>query len=83
MENTTNKGGGACYDFSEIEKIRKVCNNHNLGLHLDGARIWNALVAQKQNPKDYGKIFDTISVCLEQRFGYPNGKRFAWAKKKL
>ena len=73
LENTTNKGGGACYDFSEIEKIRKVCDKHGLGLHLDGARIWNALVAQKQNPKDYGKIFDTISVCLSKGLGTPMG----------
>src|SRR5690606_922319 len=73
LENTTNKGGGACYDFSEIEKIRKVCDKHGLGFHLDGARIWNALVAQKQNPKDYGKIFDTISVCLSKGMGTPMG----------
>lgn len=73
LENTTNKGGGACYDFSEIEKIRKVCDAHNLGLHLDGARIWNALVAKNENPKDYGKIFDTISVCLSKGLGTPMG----------
>lgn len=73
LENTTNKGGGACYDFSEIEKIHKVCDKHGLGFHLDGARIWNALVAQKQNPKDYGKIFDTISVCLSKGMGTPMG----------
>ncbi len=73
LENTTNKGGGACYDFSEIEKIRKVCDAHNLGLHLDGARIWNALVAKNENPKDYGKVFDTISVCLSKGLGAPMG----------
>ncbi|MGO3182905.1 MAG: threonine aldolase family protein [Aequorivita sp.] len=73
LENTTNKGGGACYDFSEIEKIRKICDKHNLGFHLDGARIWNALVAKKENPKDYGKIFDTISVCLSKGLGSPMG----------
>src|SRR5690606_23369997 len=73
LENTTNKGGGACYDFSEIEKIRKVCDANNLGLHLDGARIWNALVAKNENPKDYGNIFDTISVCLSKGLGTPMG----------
>ena len=73
LENTTNKGGGACYDFSEIEKIRKVCDAHNLGFHLDGARIWNALVSKKENPKDYGKVFDTISVCLSKGLGTPMG----------
>ncbi len=73
LENTTNKGGGACYDFSEIEKIRKVCDKHGLGLHLDGARIWNALVAKKEDPKKYGKVFDTISVCLSKGLGTPMG----------
>lgn len=73
LENTTNKGGGACYDFSEFANIRKVCNTHNLGLHLDGARIWNAMVAKKENPKDYGKVFDTISVCLSKGLGSPMG----------
>lgn len=73
LENTTNKGGGACYDFAEIERIRKVCDNHNLGLHLDGARIWNALVAKMENPKDFGSMFDTISVCLSKGLGTPLG----------
>ncbi|MDN3723662.1 GntG family PLP-dependent aldolase [Aequorivita sp. SDUM287046] len=73
LENTTNKGGGACYDFSEIEKIRAVCNKHALGLHLDGARIWNALVAKNQDPKQYGEVFDTISVCLSKGLGTPLG----------
>ncbi len=73
LENTTNKGGGACYDFSEIEKIRQVCDNHSLGLHLDGARIWNALIAKKETPKNYGKVFDTISVCLSKGLGTPMG----------
>lgn len=73
LENTTNKGGGACYDFSEIKKIRKVCDEHNLGLHLDGARLWNALVSKKEKPKDYGKVFDTISVCLSKGLGIPMG----------
>ena len=73
LENTTNKGGGACYDFDEIKKIRKVCDEHNLGLHLDGARLFNALVATGEDPKDYGKIFDTISVCLSKGLGTPLG----------
>lgn len=73
LENTTNKGGGACYDFEEIRKIRKVCDEHNLGLHLDGARLFNALVATGEDPKEYGKIFDTISVCLSKGLGTPLG----------
>ncbi|MGO4911945.1 threonine aldolase family protein [Leeuwenhoekiella sp. W20_SRS_FM14] len=73
LENTTNKGGGACYDFREILKIRKVCDDHGLGLHLDGARLWNALVVTDESPKDYGAAFDTISVCLSKGLGAPMG----------
>lgn len=73
LENTTNKGGGACYDFEEFKKIRQVCNEHNLGLHLDGARLFNALVAKNEDPLEYGKVFDTISVCLSKGLGTPLG----------
>jgi threonine aldolase len=73
LENTTNKGGGACYDFNEILKIKEVCDSNGLGLHLDGARLMNAIVAKKQNPKDYGKVLDTISVCLSKGLGTPLG----------
>ena len=73
VENTTNKGGGACWDFEEIKKIRTVCDNHNLGYHLDGARLWNALVTKKETAKQYGEVFDTISVCLSKGLGCPIG----------
>ena len=73
LENTTNKGGGACYDFEEIQAIRKVCDEHQLGLHLDGARLFNALVAKGESPKQYGEVFDTISVCLSKGLGTPMG----------
>jgi threonine aldolase len=73
LENTTNKGGGACYDFEEIKKIKEVCVKHNLGLHLDGARLMNAIVAKNEDPKKYGKIFDTISICLSKGLGTPLG----------
>lgn len=73
LENTTNRGGGSCYDFTEIEKIREVCTTHHLKLHLDGARIWNALVAKKETSKQYGALFDSISVCLSKGLGAPVG----------
>lgn len=73
LENTTNKGGGACWDFEEIKKIRAVCDHHNLGLHLDGARLWNALEVTHETPKQYGAVFDTISVCLSKGLGCPVG----------
>ncbi len=73
VENTTNKGGGACYDIEELKRIKAVCIKHGLKFHLDGARIWNALVAKRENPKVYGEIFDTISVCLSKGLGAPVG----------
>ncbi|HXH17855.1 MAG TPA: GntG family PLP-dependent aldolase [Chitinophagales bacterium] len=73
IENTCNKGGGSCYDFSEIKKIHKVCRENNLLLHLDGARLFNALAESRQIPKDYGKLFDTISICLSKGLGAPAG----------
>jgi len=73
VENTTNKGGGACYDLDELKDIRKVCDAHGLKFHLDGARIWNAIVAKKQHPKEFGRLFHTISVCLSKGLGAPVG----------
>lgn len=73
IENTTNKGGGACWDFNEILKIRAVCDQNELGFHLDGARLWNALIAKNETAKQYGKAFDTISVCLSKGLGCPIG----------
>ena len=73
LENTANRGGGSCYDIREIEKIRTVCNQHNLKLHLDGARLFNAVVAKNESPKLYGKLFHSISVCLNKGLGCPLG----------
>ncbi|CAM4343084.1 low specificity L-threonine aldolase [Zobellia roscoffensis] len=73
VENTTNKGGGACWDMEELKQIKAVCEKHNLAYHLDGARLWNAMVAKQENPLIYGKLFDTISVCLSKGLGGPVG----------
>jgi threonine aldolase len=73
LENTTNKGGGACWNFEDIKKIRAVCDEHNLGLHMDGARLWNALEVTEETPEQYGAVFDTISVCLSKGLGCPVG----------
>ena len=73
IENTTNKGGGACWDFAELENIRAVCDKNGLGYHLDGARLWNALVKKNEDPKKYGALFDSISVCLSKGLGCPVG----------
>ena len=73
LENTMNKGGGCVYDFKEIEKISQLCKDKKLKLHLDGARLFNALVATDDDPKQYGKHFDTISICLSKGLGCPVG----------
>jgi threonine aldolase len=79
LENTCNRGGGSCYDLEEIRKIRKVCDEHGrqtgspLGLHLDGARLFNALVAKKDDARRWGEVFDSISVCLNKGLGCPIG----------
>lgn len=73
IENTTNKGGGACWDFEELKRIKAVCEEHHLSYHLDGARLWNALVAKNETPQQYGELFDTISICLSKGLGCPVG----------
>lgn len=72
-ENTTNKGGGACYSLEELRAIRELCDQQELKFHLDGARLWNALEAQQQDPQAYGTIFHSISVCLSKGLGCPVG----------
>jgi threonine aldolase len=73
VENTVNKGGGACWDWNELVKLKEVCQNNNLAFHLDGARLFNALVAKNQNAQQYGQLFDTISICLSKGLGAPVG----------
>lgn len=80
IENTTNKGGGACYDFEELKKIKNVCNVHQLSYHLDGARLWNAMIAKDENPKSYGALFDSISVCFSKGLGCPVGSMLVGSK---
>ena len=73
IENTCNKGGGSIWDFENIKKIAEVCKKRNLKFHLDGARLFNALTGTNETPKDYGKIFDSISICLSKGLGAPIG----------
>ncbi|MEO6550680.1 MAG: GntG family PLP-dependent aldolase [Ferruginibacter sp.] len=73
LENTANRGGGSCYDFSEILAIKECCTEKQLKLHLDGARLFNALVAKEETPEQYGKVFDSISICLSKGLGAPVG----------
>lgn len=73
LENTANRGGGSCYQFSDIQAIKEVCSKNNLKLHLDGARLFNALVAKNETCQQYGEVFDTISICLSKGLGAPVG----------
>lgn len=73
LENTSNRGGGSCYDYNEIKKIKQVCVENRLAFHLDGARLWNAMIAKNETPKQYGEIFDSISICLSKGLGCPVG----------
>jgi len=73
LENTCNKGGGTYYTLSEIAAIAEVCRRHHLALHLDGARVFNALAASGDSAQDYGRYFDSISVCLSKGLGAPVG----------
>ncbi|MBS0375783.1 MAG: aminotransferase class I/II-fold pyridoxal phosphate-dependent enzyme [Proteobacteria bacterium] len=73
IENTVNKGGGACWSLDEVRRIRGACDELGLALHLDGARLFNALVARGESPRDYGALFDTISICLSKGLGAPVG----------
>lgn len=83
LENTVNKGGGKCYSLSEIEPIHNLCAIKGLKLHLDGARIFNALVATGDKPAAYGRYFDGISVCLSKGLGAPIGSVFLSSKETI
>ena len=73
LENTTNKGGGAFYSINAIEEISQLCRKENLPLHLDGARLWNAMVATNISPDFFGQHFDTLSICFSKGLGAPVG----------
>jgi threonine aldolase len=81
LENTSNRGGGSCYDLEEIKKIRRVCEEQQLILHLDGARLFNALVAKNEKPDDYGNLFHSISVCFSKGLGCPAGSMLMGTEK--
>ncbi|RRB06509.1 threonine aldolase family protein [Larkinella rosea] len=73
LENTVNKGGGCYYTVPEIAAIRQVCDEYGLKLHLDGARLFNALIETGETPESYGPLFDSISICLSKGLGCPVG----------
>lgn len=80
LENTTNKGGGAFYTKQELQKLQEFADEHNLYLHLDGARIWNAMTESGIEPEFFGSIADTISICFSKGLGAPVGSMMLASK---
>lgn len=80
IEDTVNKGGGAIWDLEEIKRIKEVCDSHDLKLHCDGARLFNALIESGVSPEEYGKYFDSISICLSKGLGAPIGSLLLGSK---
>ena len=81
LENTINRGGGICYPISEIEKISKFCESKNIPLHLDGARLFNALVKTGVKTNYIGPLFNSISICFSKGLGAPVGSVLVGSKK--
>ena len=73
VENTANRGGGSCYEFNDLQLIKELCLKNNLKMHLDGARLWNALIATKESYHQYGELFDSMMVSLSKGLGAPVG----------
>ncbi len=83
VENTMNKGGGACYDLEEVKRIKDVCEENGLRFHLDGARLFNALAARQEEPKEWGELFNTISICFSKGLGAPVGSAVLGSKEDI
>lgn len=83
LENTSNRGGGSCYELEDVKAIKDICIANQLILHLDGARLFNALVEKQQQAKEYGVLFDSISICLSKGLGSPVGSVLLGTKEKM
>lgn len=83
IENSTNKGGGCCYTKEELKAIRAFADTHELSVHLDGARIWNAMTATQTNPRFFGSISDTMSVSFSKGLGAPVGSMLLSSEKRI
>lgn len=83
LENTVNKGGGKCYTIDQVNEISKASRKRDLKMHLDGARLFNALVYNNESAVDYGKAFDTISICMSKGLGAPVGSLLIGGKDEI
>jgi threonine aldolase len=73
LENTVNRGGGSYYTLDQVAAISKAASKHGLIMHLDGARLFNALAETKEDARNWGNYFHTISICLSKGLGAPVG----------
>ena len=80
LENTHNRGGGNCYKLDDVKAISSWAKSNGLAMHLDGARLWNAIVATGVPAREWAKQFDTISVCFSKGLGAPVGSALAGPK---
>ncbi|MEO9804725.1 MAG: GntG family PLP-dependent aldolase [Reichenbachiella sp.] len=83
IENTVNKGGGSVFPLDTIKEIAKVAVDNKLKMHLDGARVFNALVKSGENPLHHGKCFHTMSVCFSKGLGAPVGSALLGSKEAI
>lgn len=83
LENTGNRTGGNYYSLAELNEINKACKESKLMVHLDGARIFNALTETKDSPKSIGNLFDSISICLSKGLGAPVGSVLLGTKENI
>lgn len=80
LENTHNRAGGTVYPLDEIKRIRALMLRHNIPMHLDGARLWNAWMASGIHARDYARFFDSVSVCFSKGLGAPVGSAVAGSR---
>ena len=83
LENTMNKGGGSIYTLEEVHPIKELCSRQGIKMHLDGARLFNALAVTGERPSDWGEMFDTLSVCMSKGLGCPVGSLLLGSKKDI
>jgi threonine aldolase len=83
LENTTNKGGGATYAREELDALYEFAQEEELAIHLDGARIWNAITATDMDPAYFGSISETMSICFSKGLGAPVGSMLLSSKENI
>lgn len=83
VENTTNSGGGRAYPLEQLERISTWAHEHGLKVHMDGARVFNAIIAKGYSPAQVGRCVDTISICFSKGLGCPMGSILVGSKEEI